>query len=121
MVPTAAQGNCFSACAQADFRKMLPHVVRAGTARKIISIAELAMTSLSPTFDCSTTKEGARVLVSTADGDRGPVGAEIDRGEVVAHLRARTAAIRLVPEAEASGRSFPPALHAAAFENRASV
>ena len=65
-----------------------------------VAEAELAVAVVAPALDGGVVEQGAGVVAAGGDGGGGAAGAEVDGGEVVAHLAGAVAAVGGVAEAE---------------------
>ena len=66
----------------------------------MIAQAELTVEVVSPALDGVVVEERARVRITGGDVLGGAIGAEVDRGEVVAHFVRLVAAVSRIAQAE---------------------
>ena len=117
----AADGGGGAAGAEVDGGEVVAHLAGAVAAGGGVAEAELAVGVVAPALDGAVVEEGAGVAAAGGDGGGGAAGAEVDGGEVVAHLAGVVAAVGGVAEAELADGVEAPALDRPVVEERAGV
>ena len=122
MWPVAGgDGGGGAAGAEVDGGQVVAHLVRAVAAVVGVAEAELADVVAPPALDGGVVEQRAGVVAAGADGGGGASGAEVDGGQVVAHLAGAVATGVGVAEAELPVAVVAPALDGGVVEQGAGV
>ena len=119
--PPAADRGGGAAGAEVDGGEVVAHLAGCVAAVVGVAQAELPVAVVAPALDGAVVEERAGVVAAGGDRGGGAAGAEVDGGEVVAHLAGLVAAVVGVAEAELAVAVVAPALDGAVVEQRAGV
>ena len=120
-VAAGGDGECGAACAEVDGGEVVAHLARLVPDVRAASVAEIAPVPEAPALGGVVVEEGAGVEVAGGDGECGAACAEVDGGEVVAHLAWLVADPDVAAVAELTVDALSPALDGVVVEEGAGV
>ncbi len=119
VVPARRDAGGGASAAEVDGGEVVAHLAGRAADDDGLADAELALQAVAPALDRAVVEEGTSMEVGGGDRGRGPAGAEVDGGQVVAQLAGTVAAGVGVAQAELAVVVPAPALHRAVVEEGA--